>query len=126
MSHFSRVKTQIVEKEFLLQALKDLGYEYEEGDLRVGGFGGQMAKVDIKIPLRVSYDIGFRKTGSNFEVVADWFGVRGIKRKDFVDKVMQRYAYHAARARLEQQGFALVEEQTGDKGQIRLVLRRMV
>ncbi len=38
---------------------------------------------------------------------------------------MQRYAYHASRAKLEQQGFNMVEEKVEDTGQIRIVLRRM-
>ncbi|HEY9089391.1 MAG TPA: DUF1257 domain-containing protein [Anaerolineaceae bacterium] len=126
MSHFSRLKTQIVEKEYLLLALKDLGYKVEEGPLEIKSFGVERTKVDLRIPLRMSGDIGFRKVGENYEIVADWWGVRGVKRKEFADAVAQRYAYHATRAKLEQQGFTLVEEQTGEKGQIRMVLRRMV
>jgi hypothetical protein len=125
MSHFSRLKTQIVDKEYLLQALKDLGYTVEEGDLRISGFGGQAAKVDLKISVRLSNDIGFRKVNGAYEVVADWWGVRGVKQKDFINQLMQRYAYIATRVKLEQQGFSLVEEQTAENGQIRLVLRRM-
>jgi hypothetical protein len=37
---------------------------------------------------------------------------------------MQRYAYHVTLAKLESQGFTLVSEETGDRDQIRLVLRR--
>ncbi len=126
MSHFSRLKTQIVEKEYLILALKDLGYQVEEGPLDLRGFGAQSTKVDLRVPLRLSGDIGFRKSGEHFEIIADWWGVRGIKQKEFADAVAQRYAYHATRAKLEQQGFTLVEEETGEKGQIRMVLRRMV
>jgi hypothetical protein len=125
MSHFSRIKTQIVEKEYLLLALKDLGYQVEEGPVELKGFGAQYTSVDIKVPLRLSGDIGFRKVGENYEIVADWWGIRGVKEKEFADAVSQRYAYHATRAKLEQQGFTLVEEETGEKGQIRMVLRRM-
>jgi hypothetical protein len=39
---------------------------------------------------------------------------------------MQRYAYHAARAKLEDQGFALVREEVQQGERIHLVLRRMV
>lgn len=126
MSHFSRLKTQIMEKEYLILALKDLGYQVEEGPLDLRGFGGQSTKVDLRVPLRLSGDIGFRKTGEHFDIIADWWGVRGVKQKEFADAVAQRYAYHATRAKLEQQGFTLVEEETGEKGQIRMVLRRMV
>jgi hypothetical protein len=124
MSHFSRLKTQIVEKEYLLKALSDLGYQYEEGELNVRGFNGNQAKVEVVIHRPLSYDIGFRRSGDSYEIVADWFGVRGLKQKDFANQVMQRYAYHVTRDKLEQQGFDLVEEKA-EKGQVRLVLRRM-
>ena len=124
MSHISRIKTKIVEKEYLLVALSELGYEVEEGDLAISGIGNQKAKVDIKVRLRLSNDIGFRKTGESYEIIADWFGVRGEKSRDFTNKVTQRYAYHAAKAKMAEQGFSLVEE-VQEKGRIRLVLRKI-
>ena len=123
MSHISRIKTQIVEKQYLIAALKELGYEIEE-DSQISAFGGQKTAVDIKVKLRLSYDIGFRKNGANYEIVADWYGVHGENAKSFTDKVMQRYAYQATRAKLEEQGFSLIQE-TNEKGKIQLVLRRM-
>jgi Protein of unknown function (DUF1257) len=125
MSHFSRIQTQITDKDFVLMALKDLGFSYEEGQQEVKAFGGQKMPVDIRVKLPMSYDIGLRKKGETYEIVADWFGVRGISQKDFTQRVMQRYAYHAARAKLEQQGFNMVEEKVEETGQIRIVLRRM-
>lgn len=125
MSHFSRLNTKFVELEYLLKALEDLGYTTETGDLTIRGFGGQSTKVDVKVSIRVSNDIGFRKVGDTYQIIADWWGVRGTKQKEFADKVAQRYAYHATRAQLEQQGFALVEEIT-EKGQVRMMLRRLV
>lgn len=125
MSHFSKIQTQIVDKDFLTQAIKDLGMNYEEGNLQILGFGGQKASVEIKIKLPFSHDIGFRKTGEFYEIVADWAVIRGVKKDEFVQKLSQRYAYHAARTKLEEQGFTLIEEQVADTGQIKLVLRRM-
>ena len=125
MSHISHVMTRMVEKEFLIQALNDLGYSFEEGDLEVQGTGGKKARVSIKINLRLSFDIGFQKEGDAFEIVADWYGVRGLKKKGFSEKVKQRYAYFATKAKLEEQGFTLVSEEIGDKGMIHLVLRRL-
>ncbi len=126
MSHISHVKTQMIEKKFLTQALKDLGYAYEEGDLQIQGTGGKKAHVAIKLNLRLSLDIGFQKNGDTdaYEIVADWYGVRGVKKKEFTEKVMQRYAYVATKAKLEEQGFSLVSEEVGEKGKIHLVLRR--
>lgn len=125
MSHFSRINTQMSDKKFVLMALKDLGFSYEEGEQEVIGFGGQKTQVDIRVPLKMSYDVGLRKKGNSYELVADWFGVRGINQKDFTKKLVQRYAYHATREKLQAQGFAMVEEKTEETGQIRIVLRRM-
>jgi hypothetical protein len=125
MSHFTRINTKMDDKKYVLMALKDLGFAYEEGEQQVRGFGGQSLPVEIRVPLKLSYDIGLRKQGQSYEIVADWFGVRGVNQKDFSQKLMQRYAYHATREKLEQQGFAMVEEQVEETGQIRIVLRRM-
>ena len=124
MSHISRIKTRMEVKEYLLKAIEDMGYKYEEGNLPLSGFVDHVY-VDVKIPMRLSFDIGFRSTSKGYEIIADWWGVRGIKRKEFTDKLMQRYAYHAAKAKLEEQGFSLVSEENQADGQIRLVLRRM-
>jgi hypothetical protein len=59
-------------------------------------------------------------------VVADWWGIRDVKQAQFLQQVMQRYAYHAARTKLEEQGFALVSEEVQQGEHIHLVLRRMV
>ena len=45
MSHFSRIQTQMVDKDFVLKALKDLGFSFEEGEQQVMGFGGQKNQV---------------------------------------------------------------------------------
>jgi hypothetical protein len=125
MSHFSRLKTQMVEKEYLLKALDDLGYSPEETNATVSGFQGEQTPVDIRIPMKIGYDIGFRKVRDRYEIIADWWGVVGLKQKEFTNTLLQRYAYHATLAKLESQGFTLVSEETGDRDQIRLVLRRL-
>ncbi len=124
MSHFSRLKTQIIEKEFLLQALQDMGYTVEEGQLEVQGFNNKATLVEVRASRQYSYDIGFRKKGNHYEIVADWWGVTGTNQKDFRNQLMQRYAYQVTLAKLEAQGYSLVSEETGDKGQVRLVLRK--
>ena len=124
MSHISRIKTKMEVKEYILEAIKDLGYSYEEGNLALSGFG-EKTRVDIKIHMRLSYDIGLRSTPNGYEIVADWWGVRGVKRQELTDKLMQRYAVHATKANLEEQGFSLVSEENQENGQIRLVLPRV-
>jgi hypothetical protein len=59
-------------------------------------------------------------------MVADWWGIRGIKRDQLVQQLTQRYAYQAARTKLAEQGFELVEEEQQKDGRIHLMLRRTV
>jgi hypothetical protein len=125
MSHFSRIQTQISDKTFLFSALKDLGFTPEEGDLRVQGYKGRQASVDIRVPLHQSCDIGFRKSGDTYQIVADWAGIQGLQPEEFTQNLTQRYAYHAACAKLADQGFTLVEERLQESGQIHLVMRRI-
>ncbi len=126
MSHISRIKTQMVEAEYLTQALTDLGYTWERGPTQIKGFGGQRATVDIKVSTgRLGHDLGFHKTAGGYELMADWWNVIGVRQKDFLQRVTQRYAYHATRAKLEEQGFELVSEEAEAGERIRLVLRRI-
>lgn len=120
MSQLTRIRTQMVEKEYLTKALEDLGHAWKEGSVRVGLFG---PRVDVKIRRR---NIGFRKAGKTYEMVTGDWGFVGISRKKFLQQMTQRYAYHAARAKLEEQGFALAGEEVQEDGRIHLVLRRMV
>ncbi len=126
MSHFSRMKTQMVEREYLIRALEDLGYTCEEGSVEIGGYWGTQTTADIKVATgSPGYDIGFRKVGNAYEIVADWWGITDTKQKHFKQQVTQRYAYHATRSLLEMQGFGVVSEQVDQGKRIHLVLRRM-
>lgn len=127
MSHFTTIKTQIVDKEYLKLALTDLGYVYTEGNVQINGYQGNRTGVELKIPTsNKGYDIGFRKSGNVYEVVADWWGIRDVTQEQFLQPITQRYAYHAAKSKLEEQGFSLVTEEVQEEGKIHLVLRRMV
>ena len=125
MSHFTTVQTQMVEAEYLLAALKDLGYTAEKSG-PVRGFAGSNTTGEFKITTgSKGYDIGFRKSGDRYEMVADWWGIRDVNQNEFVRRLTQRYAYHAARAKLQEQGFDLVQEEQQQGGGIHLVLRRV-
>jgi len=128
MSHFTRIRTQMVEKDYITAALQELGHQCEVGELKIRGYGGKKTQVEIKIQTKSKgYEVGFRKAGATYEMVADWYGVRGVNRKQLMQDVSQRYAYHATRAKLEQdENFSLVEEKVDEDGRIHLVLRRMV
>ena len=115
MSQIVRIrKTQMVEKDYLVQALDDLGYTWAK-DAKLSAFGPQ---VEIKINNRV----GFRREGNGYAMVTR--GLAEHRASTIMNTVTQRYVYHAARKKLEAQGFALTSEEE-QEGRIHLVLRRM-
>jgi hypothetical protein len=127
MSHFTRIKTKLVEREHLLAALDDLGYAYEEGSVQIRGYRGYRQAVEIRVPTKnPGYDIGFTRGDGAYDLVADWYGIRDIQQKQLVADLARRYAYHATKASLEREGFGLVSEETDVDGRVHLVLRRMV
>jgi len=124
VSHFARIETKIVVKDYLKMALEDLGLRCQEGEVEVRGWGGQRARVELKVRVPGG-EIGFVRQGDFYEMVADWWGIRGFRQEEFLQKLTQRYTYHAAREKLRQEGFELASEQVEEDGSIRLVLRRM-
>ena len=127
MSHFTTLKTQLVALQYLKKALQDLNMRYEEGHVEIRGYGGNRMRVEVKVPTRnAGYDMGFRKQGQAYELVADWFGIRDINPQDFLQRLTQRYAYHVTKDQLEQQDFTLVEEKVEQDRTIHITVRRMV
>ena len=126
MSHFTRLKTRLADKEHLLAALTDLGYSHQEGSVQIRGYGGNLQAAEIKVATSSpGYDIGFARGDEGYELVADWWGIRDISQEELVAALTRRYAYHASVASLGREGFALVSEETEAGGQIHLVLRRV-
>ena len=127
MSHFTTIRTQLVEASYLERALVDLGHTVQRGPVTVNGYQGNTTRADLKIATaNKGYDIGFRRNGPSYELVADWWGIKGMGQGDFVKKLTQRYAYHAAKTALKAEGFSLVEEEQQQDGTLHLVLRRSV
>ena len=134
MSHFTRLKTRLTDVDGLTRALADLGFKEVEvhaeaqnlygyqGDVRA-----QTAEVIVRRRHvgRASNDIGFKRGEDGaFEAVISAYDRRRYSQA-WLDKLTQRYAYHVARAKLQEQGFDLVSEETARDGRIHLVLRRM-
>lgn len=131
MSHFTTLKTQFTVAEPLKQALADVRAEFHLGAVRenalVSGFLGNTTRADLVVSTcNPGYDLGFRKQGETFELVADWYGIRDFQQADLTARLTQRYAYHTVKEKLDQQGFALVEEEVKQDRTIHLVLRRTV
>jgi hypothetical protein len=126
MSHFTTLKTRIVSRDHLTQALKELEIAYEVGNLEIRGYEGIRTPVEIRIPTaNTDYQLGFRKQGDTYELVADWYGIKDVDQNTFLGRITQRYAYRVAREQLEQQDFTVVEEEVQADNTIRITVRRM-
>jgi len=127
MSHFTRIQTRLVERQHLLEALRDLGFSPQVGRLEVRGFLGVTRVAEIRIASGTpGYDIGFAQVGDTFEMVADFWGIKNLNQEAFLRHLTQAYARRAVRAQLAKQGFSVAEEVQTAQGGIRLVLRRVV
>ena len=127
MSHFTQVKTKLMDALLIKQAVVDLGWQIKTtGTIR--GYQGSSLAVDIAVSIPgADHDIGFRQTATGFEVVADWWGMEQIiTEESFLAKVNQKYAYYGVKSKLEAQGFSVAVDELASDKKIHLVLRRPV
>jgi hypothetical protein len=127
MSHFTKVQTKLSDLVCLRQALADLGYTSEEGSVEVRGYRGARERADLVVRTGSAYDVGFRKAGDVYELVADWWGVEtgtGLTQEQFVQRLTQRYAYHKVLTEVRKQGFTVATEETQGDQTIKVVVRK--
>ncbi len=124
MSHISVMKIAFADRDLLIRALSDLGYEITEGDnLRITD-GVKSVKVDFLVNIPYTQPIGFRKGKNGWRLTADWFRVN-LDRKAFENRLKQQYAYLSVLQSLEGQGFVISEETRDESDRIHIVLRRV-
>ena len=127
MSHFTRMQTRLVKKRHLLNALKKMGYHPKEGREKILGYGGQKTEVEIMIHTKnPGYDLGFRKNGDTYELVADWHGIKDLVPETFLNQLQQQYAVSAVAERMQAQGFDIVTQENLPDKTIHITVRRSV
>jgi Protein of unknown function (DUF1257) len=124
MSHFTTIKVQIENGEILQQALQELGYKVERNTM-VRGYKGNKIEAEYAIRQVNGYDLGFRKQGASYELIADFWGAQ-IDEQAFVNAVTQKYAHKSLMAAAAAQGFAIEQEETLPDGTVRVVVGRWV
>ena len=129
MSHFTNVQTKIKNLVALKAALKDLGYEFVEGEqgVEVRGYLGQKELADISIKASKTYDIGVKNTAEGYVFMADWWGVettRGVTQEQFVKTVTQRYAYHVVMSEIARQGYTIETDEVKTDQTISITVRK--
>ena len=125
MSHFSQIKTKIRHLPALESALNDMGLDWKSGPLPVRGYQGQSETAEVVIAQDNGFDIGFRWTGEEYELVADVeFWKQDLTVERFLNKVTQQYALNTVLSSTTEQGFAVAKQERDVDGNIRLVVQR--
>jgi len=124
MSHFTTIKVQIKNGEILHQVLQELGHRVECNTF-VRGYRGDKTQAEYVIRQNNGYDLGFRRSGENYELVADFWGAR-INQQEFVNEISQKYARQTLMSTVQEQGFNIEEEETLEDGTVRVVVGRWV
>lgn len=124
MSHFTTVKIQIRNGETLHQVLNELGYRVE-CDRNVRGYQGNTTQADYVVRQSNGYDLGFRRSGETYDLIADFWGAK-INQQEFVNAISQKYAHKTLMKTAQEQGFNIEEEEVLSDGTVRVVVGRWV
>ncbi len=126
MSHFTKLKTKILDKNCLLKALRNLNYVFEE-DSTIRGYNRRTRKGNVVIKTNGEYDIGFVRKSNEvpFQILADWYGAAqaiGCNRRDFINKVQKEYATTKVLHELRKKGYRIKSRSISDTGEIKLLV----
>lgn len=124
MSHFTRVKVRIRNREQLIAALKNLGHEVEEKS-EVRGWRGNTTTADVVVRMPDGYDVGFVRSsrGEDYQAVADWT-MSGLNQEAFLNSMQQEYALIGAENAARKSGWTNLRRERQEDGTILLVGRR--
>ena len=135
MSHFTCIKTQLKNRDTLIQALTDVGFdnvEVHETAQHLYGYEGDVREQTAEVIIRREYigvasnDIGFkRQDDGQFEAVISEYDCQKYSQA-WLNNLTQRYGYHTLIATAPEQGFTVEEEETLADGTIRVVVARWV
>lgn len=124
MSHFTTIKVQIKNGDVLYQILQELGYQVELNS-QVRGYMGNKTNAEYVIKQSNGYDLGFRKNGEGYELVADFWGAK-INQQEFINNISQKYAHKTLMETIQTEGFNVEEEEVLADGTVRVIVGRWV
>jgi len=124
MSHFTTIQVEIKHSDILQQVLQELGYQIET-NIQVRGYMGKKTTAEYVIRQSNGYDLGFRRQGETYELVADFWGAK-INQQEFIQQITQKYAHKTLLQSVADQGFNIEAEETLEDGTVRVVVGRWV
>ena len=124
MSHITRVKTQITDRDVLLETLKELGYQYEE-DCRMCVGRQRPLLMDVVIREGRGYRIGLKRIKGQGVFKVYYIGISPEQQRQFHNRLLQHYARRKILKEARARNYVLVHERACEGNRVRLVLRRV-
>lgn len=133
MSHYTRVKTKIVDRDFLVKALAKVGFgnvEVHNDAAQLVGYEGNLRRQRAEVIIRKRYvgsmsnDIGFKQNqdGSYSLIVSEYDAPQYDD--EWLKKLTRIYAEEVVTDRLANQGFVVQKTENRKDGGRRLLLVR--
>ena len=125
MSHFSKIKTKLYDRNILKKSLSDLKLEWTEQNQQIAGYQKQTHDAEIIVKQSNNYDIGFKWNGVEYELVTDlMFWAQPYSVDKFLNQINQRYAYNSIVQVSERENFNFTQSENSQDGSIRVLLTR--
>ena len=123
MSKFVKVRTELRDLSMIKRALDDLGLEHKDATTYQHSWTGATHEVELVVSGNAFSTFALRRNAEGvYEILGDNLGLNS--RKELLEQLNQRYAYHKVLGEVSKAGFSLVEETTDKNKAIRLVVRR--
>jgi hypothetical protein len=126
MSHFTTIKTEILDPEILKKTLSDLKFEFQENG-KIPGPEGRIENVDIAVKIFGSLCLGFNKRSGeeNYEIrgISEVLNHKEVRKS--INLIQSEYAYRKIIYETRKRGFSLIQEERLQTGTIKLVLRKV-
>jgi hypothetical protein len=125
MSHFSKIKTKLYDRNILKKSLSDLKLEWTEQNQQIVGYQKQTHDAEIIVKQSNNYDIGFKWNSVEYELVTDlMFWAQPYSVDKFLNQINQRYAYNSIVQVSERENFNFTQSENSQDGSIRVLLTR--
>ena len=125
MSHFTKIKTKIIDKAVLFTVLKQLNCKIIETNSISQNIQGQKIKIEFFVELNPMHKIGFaRGKDGSYDIIADWWGVDKDLKKSFIRNIMQNYSLEIISQEMKKKGYNIVEQKNIENNTIKVVLRK--
>jgi hypothetical protein len=125
VSHFTKIKTKLYDRETIQKSLTDLNINWGSDEQKIRGYQNQEHLAEIVIRQNNNHDIGFKWNGTEYELIADlMFWDQKFSVNKFLNQLNQRYAFNLITKVSEGQSFEYVKSEDRQDGSIRLVLRK--